>query len=140
MQTPDLGRLAGAVPGATAPPSWLTDLDAYLQSNSGAEPISVAARRDLVAAVKAQPSSPEAWLAFLSAEEAAGSGGLTATLNGVGTGALSFGGGGGALAHGSGSISLYHMYFWSTQLVPRARHQQKEEYVKLWLGYARQQW
>lgn len=111
-------------------PSWVTDLDAYLANNAGPCAADPAARHALAAAVKASPNTPDAWLAFLSAEEAggAGAGGLTGALTG------GLGGGSG------GQITLYHMYFWATQLVPRARHQQQEEYVKLWLGYARQQW
>jgi hypothetical protein len=117
------------------PPSWMTDLDAYLASSACPFPDpAAAARAALVAAVKAAPSSPEPWNALLSSEEAAGAGGLTGALTG-GLGPLS-----GAGAAGGAVITLYHLYFWATQLVPRARHQAKEEYVTLWMGYARQQW
>jgi len=132
------GASAAAAGAAGVPPSWVTDLDAYLAASGGTcpDPATAAARRDLVAAVKASPSSPETWIAFLSAEEASGAGGgLTGALTG-GLGPLS--------AQGAGSggtvITLYHLYFWATQLVPRARNQHLEDYVKLWLGYARQQW
>lgn len=127
-QTPGAGpggAAAGAAAAATphAPPSWLTDLDAYLHASS----VPTEGRHELVAAVKASPASAEAWVALLSAEEAAGGGGLTSGL----TGGLT----------GGGGVSLYHMYYWATQLVPRGgAHQSKEDYVRLWLGYARQQW
>jgi hypothetical protein len=105
----------------------VADLEAYLASTPAAPCADPAARRESVAALKAAPASPEAWLAFLSAEESGG--GLTGVLCG-----------GTAQLGSAGGVSLYHLYFWATQLVPRARHQHRDEYVRLWLGYARQQW
>jgi hypothetical protein len=108
-------------------PTWLADLESYLATSF----VPSEGRHDLAAAVRAAPSAPATWLAFLSAEEAAGGGALAGGL----TGGLAVGGGG-----GGGGVSLYHLYYWATQLVPRAKHQGDEEYVRLWLGYARQQW
>lgn len=105
---------------------WLADLDAYLAApgHASGDP----QRDQLVAAVQADPVSPEAWLAFLSAEDAA-AGNMTAPLP-----AGADGGSGGS------GVSLYHLYFWATQLVPRSKNQSKEAYIMLWLGYAKQQW
>ncbi|GBF89221.1 serine threonine kinase family [Raphidocelis subcapitata] len=128
MQAQQRDAPPGGAP-ASPTPSWVADLEAYLGSNPGAPCADPAARRDAVAALKAAPASPDAWLAFLSAEESGG-GGLTGAICGGGTAQLA----------GAGGISLYHLYFWATQLVPRAKNQHRDEYVRLWLGYARQQW
>lgn len=121
LQTPD-ARKGRA-------PSWLADLDAYLASHASSPATALDHRQALMCAVKADPLSPEAWLAFLSNEEAA-YGNVTASLPGVAPGEPGSGGG----------ISLYHMFYWATQLVPRSKNQFKDAYIQLWLGYAKQQW
>lgn len=86
-------------------------------------------RHDLVAAVKADPLSPEAWLVFLLGEEAH-QGALTGTLPGQAVN------GGDA-----GGISLYHLYFWATQLLqPSSKYRSNESFIRLWIGYATHQW
>ncbi len=84
-----------------------------------------------MAGVTAAPLAPEPWLAFLTHEEAC-YGNATNPLPGRpgcsgDTGPV-------------GGVSLYHLYFWATQLIPRSAHQHKEEYIRIWLGYAKQQW
>jgi hypothetical protein len=80
-------------------------------------------RHKLVAGVKVSPQSAEAWRALLAYEESHGSN----------------------MTHGlqadPGRVSLYHMYYWATTLVPRSSSKShKEAYLQLWLGFARQQW
>ncbi|KAF8072718.1 MPS1 [Scenedesmus sp. PABB004] len=126
-QTPDAGR-AGARAGsgsgsgaAAAASSWLADLDAYIATHEPGD----AERRELVARVKGAPQSAAAWRALLAHEEACGN----ATQHGL------------APPADPGRVSLYHMYYWATQLVPRSSTaQHKEAYLQLWLGFARQQW
>jgi len=101
--------------------SWLADLDAYVSSHPGDD---CHDRPGLVAAVKACPQSAEAWRALLAYEEAHSSN-LTQQQ--------------GATSDPS-RVSLYHLYYYATQLVPRNKNQQKEAYLQLWLGFARQQW
>lgn len=109
-------------------PSWLADLDAYITSHPAAgghgEQHSSSERQGLVAAVKACPQSAEAWRALLAYEEAHSSN-LTQQQPGGGD---------------PTRVSLYHLHYYATQLVPRNKNQQKEAYLQLWLGFARQQW
>lgn len=108
--------------------SWLPDLEAYLKGHpicsGGDEEHSVSERQGLVAAVKAAPQSAEAWRALLIFEEAHSSN-ITQQQPGGGD---------------PSRVSLYHLYYWATQEVPRSKNQQKEAYLQLWLGFARQQW
>jgi hypothetical protein len=115
VQTPDIGK-------ARDGPSWVADLNAYIAGQQGSpNSSSTDSREPLVAAVKSNPQSAEAWGALLAHEEAHGCN----TTHGLHSGA------------DSGKITLYHLYFWATQLVPRSRDGM---YLQLWLGYAKQQW
>ena len=109
-------------------PSWLADLDAYISSHPAGsvadDEHGSSARHELVAAVKAAPHSAEAWRSLLAFEEAHGSN-LTQQQPG---------------AADPARVSLYHLYYYATQLVPRNKNQQKEAYLQLWLGFAKQQW
>lgn len=71
-------------------------------------------------------ASPEAWWALLQQEEAAlaAAGSGTATLGGA----------------ARGGVALFDLYQWATKLVPRQANCSNEAYLKIWLGYARQQW
>ncbi|KAF6261004.1 hypothetical protein COO60DRAFT_832255 [Scenedesmus sp. NREL 46B-D3] len=118
MQTPEATR-----PRSTTA-TWAADLDAYIGSHEGSPSgSSTEVRQRLVAGVKASPQSAEAWRALLAYEESHGSN----------------------MTHGlqadPGRVSLYHMYYWATTLVPRSSSKShKEAYLQLWLGFARQQW
>jgi hypothetical protein len=102
--------------------SWLADLDAYNTRHAPAEPEDAQRRQLLLQALQEQPAAPEAWLALLAHEEA-----IAKAL-------------GAPDCPERAGVSLYHLYYWATQVVPRAKNQQREEYVRLWLGYARHQW
>jgi len=103
-------------------PSWVADLNAYIAGQQGSPTSSSTdGRVPLVAAVKSNPQSAEAWGALLAHEEAHGS----STTHGLHS------------ASDSSKITLYHLYIWATQLVPRSRDGM---YLQLWLGYAKQQW
>jgi hypothetical protein len=103
--------------------SWDKDLDVYLKSQ-GTTPAPVRTlRAKLVDALKKGCESPEAWWAFLQQEESTLSTN-TATLS----------------QSGRGGVSLFDLYHWATKLVPRQDNYRNEAYIKIWLGYARQQW
>lgn len=104
--------------------SWLADLDAYIISTPAHEDGS-STRQGLVAAVKAAPQSAEAWRALLAYEEAHSSNLTQQHLPG---------------AADPARVSLYHLHYYATQLVPRNKNQQKDAYLQLWLGFAKQQW
>lgn len=118
LQTPEVSRVRSG-------PSWVADLDSYLSSHEGTPNSSTDARHELVACVKANPQSAEAWRSWLAYEEAH-CGNITHSWQ---------------AAADPGKVSLYHMYYWATTLVPRSSSKShKEAYLKLWLGFARQQW
>lgn len=114
------------------PPSWLADLDAYVSTHpvaaagGGEHGSSNSERHGLVAAVQALPQSAEAWRALLAFEEAHSSNLTQQQAAGA--------------AADPARVSLYHLYYYATQLVPRNKNQHKEAYLQLWLGFARQQW
>lgn len=103
--------------------SWDGDLDTYLKPQGSSPGGAGTLRARLAEAVKKDSASPEAWWAFLQAEEAALCG-STATLSGA----------------SRGGVTLFDLYHWATKLVPRQANYGSEAYVKIWLGYARQQW
>lgn len=112
--------------------SWDQALEAYLRPQGSSPPAQRGARARLAEAVQRDSGSPEAWWAFLQAEEAAlagggaGGGGATATLTqGVAQ---------------RGGVSLFDLYLWATKQIPRQNNYSNEAYLKIWLGYARQQW
>lgn len=103
--------------------SWESDIDTYLKSQ-GSTPNTVRSLRTRLAeAVKRNCESPEAWWAFLQQEES------TATAN---TSTLS--------GSNRGGVSLFDLYGWATKKVPRQSNYKNEAYLRIWLGYARQQW
>jgi hypothetical protein len=124
MIRPLLSQTPEAIRARSASATWAADLDAYIGSHEGSPGgSSTEARHRLVAGVKASPQSAEAWRALLAFEESHGSN----------------------MTHGlqadPGRVSLYHMYYWATTLVPRSSSKShKEAYLQLWLGFARQQW
>jgi hypothetical protein len=104
-------------------------VEAYAASHPCTSPEAHAGQRQqLLAALKADPLSPEAWLAFLSAEEAQ-QGSWTSGLPGA------------APTSDAGAVTLYHLYFWATQLLqPSSRYRSNEAFIQLWLGFATQKW
>lgn len=107
----------------SATAAWDRQLDAYVRPQGGSPSAQRAARSRLADAVRAAPTSPEAWWALLAAEEAA-LGGTTATLDRA----------------GRGGVSLFDLYRAATQVVPRQGNYNNEAFVRIWLGFARQQW
>lgn len=118
LQTPDVSR-------SRSSPSWIADLDAYLASHEGSPGSSKAIRVELASRVKCNVQSAEAWRDLLAYEELHG-GNITHSLQLGET--------------DNGRVSLYHIYYWATQLVPRSKNQHKDAYLQLWLGFTRQQW
>lgn len=116
LQTPDASR-------SRSNPSWVADLDAYIASHEGTPG---GDRHTLVSNVKLNPQSAEAWRSLMAYEES------HSANNTYGLHA--------ATAVDNNKVSLYHVYYWATQLVPRSKNQHKEAYLQLWLGFARQQW
>ncbi len=103
--------------------SWDRDLDAYLKAQGGTPSAASKLSTRLADAVRKDCESPEAWWAFLQQEESVQSS-STATLT----------------QSGRGGVGLFDLYHWATKLVPRQSNYRNEAYVKIWLGYARQQW
>jgi hypothetical protein len=77
-----------------------------------------------VEAVKAAPESPEAWWALLQQEESLAAN-ATATLSDRGA---------------RGGVTLLDLFLAATKVVPRHSNYSNEAFIKIWLGFARQQW
>jgi hypothetical protein len=103
--------------------SWAQDLATYARPQGGSPSAVQRLRARLVSAVQAAPESPDAWWALLQMEDSqlAGS-----------TGALD--------RAARGGVVLMDLYRWATKLCPRQSNARSEAFVKLWLGFARQQW
>ena len=112
--------------GGGAASGWERQLEAYVRAQGGTPGAQRTARMRLADAVRVAPQSPEAWWALLAAEEAGG-GGSTATLDRTG-------------APARGGISLFDLYGAATRAVPRQGNYGNECFVRIWLGFARQQW
>ncbi|KAK9828905.1 hypothetical protein WJX72_002702 [[Myrmecia] bisecta] len=113
-------------PKAAQGSTWEADLKLYLEGQ-GATPPSVRSQRNsLVGALHADLKSPTAWLSFLEHEEAVLSG-STNTLDG-------------AFRTNRQGVTLFHLYSWATKVVERHGNYQNIAYLRLWLGFARQQW
>ena len=104
---------------------WQTDLAAYVSCHDATDQRTAQLRAGLLDAVTADPRDPTSWQRFLAHEEAAQIRPSSAHAR---------------QQPQISQISLYHLYFWATQLVPRQCNHQKEEYLLLWLGFARHQW
>jgi hypothetical protein len=102
--------------------SWLTQLQSYVQAYG----VSLDSQRKLLAdMVMENPASPEAWLGFLEAEEAA----LMELANRT------------ALMQQQGrSLALYRLYHKATELMQRGKGRSAEAFISVWLGYTRFQW
>ena len=74
----------------------------------------------MVAELRAEPESPVAWLGFLQHE---------CQINVAATGQ----------SWGRGNVTLFKMYDWAIKTVPRSGNSKNEAYLRLWLGYAREQ-
>ena len=105
--------------------SWERDFAAYLDTVRTTHPDQHSARLELAKAVEHDPQSAGAWWAFLRHEESAAPQTSCATPRGTPR---------------SQSTNLCDLYRWATRLVPRPDNSHRAAFVKLWLGYARQQW
>ena len=107
--------------------SWDRQLDAYTRPQGGSPSAQRSLRARLVEAVKAAHQSPEAWWTLLQQEEGwAAAAGATASLER------------GAAARGG--VSLADLYAAATKVVPRQNNYSNDAFIKIWLGFARQQW
>jgi hypothetical protein len=79
-------------------------------------------RARLVAKLRREPESPATWLAFLQHEE----------HNIAASGPHN-------IARARGGVTLFKLYDWATKTVPRSGNSKVEDYLRLWLGYAREQ-
>jgi hypothetical protein len=102
--------------------SWLTQLQAYLQAYGVTHD---SQRKMLADMVMENPASPEAWLCFLEAEEAASVSEMPKTT---------------VVQQQARSMALYRLYHKATELVQRGKGRSAEAFVNIWLGYARFQW
>lgn len=119
LRTDDGGGIAaGSDDRTTGSLSWVAQLQAYLQSTNSCN---AQQRKALGDVVLENPNNPDAWLRFLENEEA---------VMGQSTGTRP----------SRGGVTLYHLYHKATELVQRTKGRPSESYVKIWLGYARQQW
>jgi hypothetical protein len=107
--------------------SWDRQLDAYARPAGGSPAAHRTLRLRLAEAVKAAPESPEAWWALLQQEEAwaATAGGTAGLERGAAT---------------RGGISLLDLFAAATKNIPRQNNYTNDSFVKIWLGFARQQW
>ncbi|BDA45731.1 probable dual specificity protein kinase Ttk at C-terminar half [Coccomyxa sp. Obi] len=110
--------------------SWEEDVKSYVQcQGSAAEPFHsqrCALSSALLSTSITDFEAAERWWAFLSNEEAALAGaGANVTLE-LNVGAKT----------GRQAISLFQLYKWATRVLPKST---SEEYLLLWLGYARHQ-
>lgn len=100
-------------PGLQLRSSWDSRLRSYLECCGDEDP-----RQALGGAVLAQPGSAEAWWALLAAAE----------KHGV------------AADADRGSVQLFDLYRCAVRIVPRSGNTSRDAFVKMWLGFARQQW
>jgi hypothetical protein len=89
--------------------TWESELDEFLNATSSA-----AAGLDL----RSRVHSPEVWLEFLQREEA-----FRRTDNNV----------------AQSQIGIGRLYEWATKAIPRSSNIGNEDYVRIWIGYAKQQ-
>lgn len=113
--------------GRAASHAWAADIETYCQQHVHTSAEASAARDALIATVLHSPTSPDAWLAFLAAEDAADAPYCATTE-------------GGKDACGRPLISMQHLYTLAVGVVPRSANLHLESYVRLWLGLARHQW
>lgn len=109
--------------------SWDRQLDAYVRPGGTSPPAHRSLRARLADAVKAAPESPEGWWTLLQQEEA-----WAAVAAAGATAGLERGGA------ARGGVALLDLYRAATKTVPRQNNYGNEAFVKLWLGFARQQW
>lgn len=112
--------------------SWALQLQRYFQqqqaSGPALEPALLHRRKALLDALQQDPAAAEPWAHFLDNEE-----GIAAAAAAAAQGAA-------AGPKSRASAALGSLYQRATQLVPRARGQASEAYMRLWVGYARHQW
>jgi serine/threonine-protein kinase TTK/MPS1 len=102
--------------------SWEVDLDSYIANpGSNASPTAIQSKRaTLVAAIHADHQSPDTWWAFFQHEEY-----LSSTDH---------------FPPSRNNTYLFELYRWATKLIPRQGNHTKDSFVKIWIGFGRQQW
>eukprot|EP00899_Mesostigma_viride_P027221 jgi/Mesvir1/7684/Mv11654-RA.1 len=105
---------------------WEHDLDAYLASNSRSPLNEHSERARLVTALRSSPESPDTWLRFLEYEEKAEADKTVVNRSR-------------SHAHDGNSISLLRLFEWATKTIPLAGNKKDSSYLRVWLGYIRQQ-
>ena len=105
--------------------SWEGVLGEYLKHKGDTPWREKSSRVERATAVRANPTSPQAWLEFLEGEEGMFAEKMTGKVNVV-TGSRN-------------GVSLYRLYELATKTLPRSGNAKNEDYLRVYLGYARQQ-
>ena len=105
--------------------SWEGILGEYLKHKGDTPWREKSNRVERATAVRANPTSPQAWLEFLEGEESMFAEKMTGKVNVV-TGSRN-------------GVSLYRLYELATKTLPRSGNAKNEDYLRVYLGYARQQ-
>lgn len=105
--------------------SWEGVLGEYLKHKGDTPWREKSSRVERATAVRANPTSPQAWLEFLEGEESMFAEKMTGKVNVV-TGSRN-------------GVSLYRLYELATKTLPRSGNAKNEDYLRVYLGYARQQ-
>lgn len=107
---------------------WDMDLDVYVSSpgERGTPDAIQTIRAKLAAEVRAAHECPEVWWAFLRHEED--------TLSIGNNAELIFN------RPSRNGIPLFELYRWATRLIPRQGNYTKESFIRIWVGFGRQQW
>eukprot|EP00854_Cymbomonas_tetramitiformis_P016276 gene16276-19315_t len=121
--TPSLQKVTSfpenpATPSQQKKSSWETDLALYLQQTNTTPPQVSSERSRLTAALRASPESSSTWLAFLEHEGRSNAERSQKTRGGV---------------------TLFRLYEWATKTIPRHGNRENETYVRIWLGYIKEQ-
>lgn len=93
-------------------------------TDSGTPPDVRSQRERLYASLVASPSSPSSWLAFLRHEESV----LACSTVQIE-----------ALGSRGAAVSLLRVFEWATRTIPRLGNERDDDYLEVWLGFARHQ-
>jgi serine/threonine-protein kinase TTK/MPS1 len=105
--------------------SWEGVLSEYLKRKGDTPWREKSSRLERATQVRANPQSAQAWLEFLEGEEAMFAEKMTGKVNVV-TGQRN-------------GVTLYRLYELATKTLPRSGNAKNEDYLRVYLGYARQQ-
>ena len=99
--------------------SWEVHLQQYLQKCA---PLSPEQAARLTAAVHKSPFSPEAWWSLIQCAESQQDAAVAKPQD------------------KRQGLAMLQMYEWATKQVPRQGNYENGAFLRLWIGYAKQQW